>query len=109
MTDKTSDIVERLRAYAEDGYIVPDQHLAVEAADEIERLQTLLDQAHVWMRGHKAEAERLRTSLLHRVMDEHGCGCLTSEDCTGWDAIRCGCAVEARDFLSKSALRETRE
>lgn len=49
------------------------------------------------------EIERLRAALLNRIREDNGCtpDDRITPDCTGWDAQKCGCAVEARNALGQ--------
>ena len=43
----------------------------------------------------EADRDQLRSTILRMIRFENKCSQL-GENCTGWDAEKCGCAVEAR-------------
>jgi hypothetical protein len=52
------------------------------------------------------EIERLRAALLREVMLSNQCGGL-GKQCSGWNALKCGCAGEARNAaLSPSSVSD---
>jgi len=46
----------------------------------------------------REDLENTRDALLTLIRVENGCRTLDSE-CTGWDAKKCGCALEARSLV----------